>query len=156
VNSIVPVALSIPIKNISPEGFWIFLQKRVEKGSLNGFLEFPGGKIQPKEKPEDAALRELREETGFNALSSECCYKLLKIYPFSYLDRSVCLYAHIMRGDSLVTSVENWHFIPFSMTYENSEKFVNSIIEASRGIIFDLVDFIKPYSLENCSDLLWK
>ncbi|MGA8302133.1 MAG: A/G-specific adenine glycosylase [Thermoplasmata archaeon] len=44
-----------------------FVQRRAPSGLLGGLWEFPGGKIGPKERPEDAAVRELREETGFRA-----------------------------------------------------------------------------------------
>ena len=37
---------------------------RPEGVPLAGLWEFPGGKIQPGETPEDAAVRECREETG--------------------------------------------------------------------------------------------
>ncbi len=38
--------------------------KRSEKTTSSGLWNFPGGKIEEKEKPEQAALRELKEETG--------------------------------------------------------------------------------------------
>jgi 8-oxo-dGTP diphosphatase len=42
-----------------------FLVGRREEGApLAGYWEFPGGKIQPGESPEDAAVRECLEETG--------------------------------------------------------------------------------------------
>ena len=46
-----------------PEGRW-FLQRRPPRGLLGGLWEFPGGKIEPGERWEEAARRELREETG--------------------------------------------------------------------------------------------
>ena len=42
----------------------VLLAKRPEGRPLAGLWEFPGGKIEAGEKPEDALLRELREELG--------------------------------------------------------------------------------------------
>jgi 8-oxo-dGTP diphosphatase len=36
---------------------------------LAGYWEFPGGKCRPGEPPEDAAVRECREETGFEVIA---------------------------------------------------------------------------------------
>lgn len=41
--------------------------RQFRHGSGQVTLEFPGGMIDPGENPEQAALRELREETGFHA-----------------------------------------------------------------------------------------
>jgi A/G-specific adenine glycosylase len=51
---------------LSEKGRW-FVQRRAPSGLLGGLWEFPGGKIERYERPEDAARRELREETGFRA-----------------------------------------------------------------------------------------
>lgn len=50
---------------IDPEGK-VLVQKRAENRSLAGLWEFPGGKIEPDERPEDALVRELNEELGIS------------------------------------------------------------------------------------------
>ena len=42
----------------------VLLAQRPEGKSLAGLWEFPGGKMEPGERPEDALIRELREELG--------------------------------------------------------------------------------------------
>lgn len=42
----------------------IFIQQRPENGHLGGLWEFPGGKCAADEKPEQAVVRETREELG--------------------------------------------------------------------------------------------
>ena len=41
----------------------IFIQKRLDTGVWSGFWEFPGGRIEPGETPEEAVVREYEEET---------------------------------------------------------------------------------------------
>jgi 8-oxo-dGTP diphosphatase len=42
----------------------ILIAQRPEGKALAGLWEFPGGKVDPGERPEDALIRELREELG--------------------------------------------------------------------------------------------
>lgn len=50
-------------------GLWVrdgcvFLQRRAEQGLFAGLWELPGGKVEPGETPEEAVVREFREELG--------------------------------------------------------------------------------------------
>ena len=49
----------------------ILLTRRPEGKPMAGLWEFPGGKMHPGEPPEDAVIRELREELGID-ISSNC------------------------------------------------------------------------------------
>jgi 8-oxo-dGTP diphosphatase len=44
----------------------VLLAKRPEGKPMAGLWEFPGGKVQDGESPEEALIRELREELGIN------------------------------------------------------------------------------------------
>lgn len=56
----------------------VLLAKRPEGKPMAGLWEFPGGKVEPGETPEEALARELREELGLD-LSGAC------LAPFSFV-----------------------------------------------------------------------
>lgn len=49
------------------------IQRRAPGGLLGGLYEFPGGKIEPGERPSEAARRETREEVGLHLGSLQPC-----------------------------------------------------------------------------------
>ena len=48
----------------------VLITQRLDGKSLAGLWEFPGGKIEPGERPEPALIRELREELGIDVTAS--------------------------------------------------------------------------------------
>jgi 8-oxo-dGTP diphosphatase len=54
---------------IDPDGR-VLLAQRPEGKSLAGLWEFPGGKVDPGETPEQALVRELHEELGIETAAS--------------------------------------------------------------------------------------
>ncbi|MBU2532717.1 MAG: (deoxy)nucleoside triphosphate pyrophosphohydrolase, partial [Alphaproteobacteria bacterium] len=49
----------------------VLIARRPPGKPMAGLWEFPGGKVQPGETPEEALIRELREELGIE-LCDEC------------------------------------------------------------------------------------
>jgi 8-oxo-dGTP diphosphatase len=48
----------------------VLVQQRPEGRQMAGLWEFPGGKIDPGETPEEALIRELREELAINVTAA--------------------------------------------------------------------------------------
>jgi 8-oxo-dGTP diphosphatase len=59
----------------------ILLARRTEGRDLAGLWEFPGGKVEPGESPEDALVRELREELGISAAVGASVIRVQMAYP---------------------------------------------------------------------------
>ena len=59
----------------------ILLARRTVGRDLAGLWEFPGGKVEPGESPEDALVRELREELGIEASVGEPLLRVPQHYP---------------------------------------------------------------------------
>ena len=63
----------------------ILLARRTEGRDLAGLWEFPGGKVDPGETPEQALARELREELGIEARVGEPVIAVPQQYPHKRL-----------------------------------------------------------------------
>lgn len=59
----------------------ILLASRTAGRDLAGLWEFPGGKVEPGESPDDALVRELREELGIEACVGEALICVPQQYP---------------------------------------------------------------------------
>ena len=62
----------------------VLMARRPEGKTLAGLWEFPGGKVEQGERPEDALIRELKEELGINVEHS--CLAPLTFASHSYPD----------------------------------------------------------------------
>jgi len=59
----------------------ILAARRSQSMSHPGQWEFPGGKIEPEEKLEDAIAREIREELGINVIPQTILTPVVHAYP---------------------------------------------------------------------------
>lgn len=85
----------------------IFIAQRPMGSHMGGFWEFPGGKLESNERPEDALVRELEEEIGIIATE----YQLFKKVEHEFDDRFITLYFFL---------VTNWDNQPYGREGQNS------------------------------------
>jgi len=79
----VKVVLVSAVALIDPDGR-LLLAQRPEGKSMAGLWEFPGGKVEADETPEEALIRELYEELGIETWES--CLAPLTFASHSYED----------------------------------------------------------------------
>ncbi len=65
-----PLVLVVAAALVDSDGR-VLIAQRPEGKSMAGLWEFPGGKIEADERPEDALIRELKEEPGI-AVKEAC------------------------------------------------------------------------------------
>jgi 8-oxo-dGTP diphosphatase len=73
----------------------VLLAKRPEGKAMAGLWEFPGGKIETGETPEDALIRELKEELAIDTVSS--CLAPLAFASHDYDDMHLILLLYACR-----------------------------------------------------------
>jgi len=65
-----PIVIVAACALLDTEGA-VLIAKRPAGRPLAGLWEFPGGKVEAAERPEDALIRELREELGIEIAASD-------------------------------------------------------------------------------------
>jgi 8-oxo-dGTP diphosphatase len=73
----------------------VLVAQRPQGKSLAGLWEFPGGKVDPGERPEAALIRELREELGIEV--KEPCLAPLTFASHAYEDFHLLMPLYVCR-----------------------------------------------------------
>jgi 8-oxo-dGTP diphosphatase len=73
----------------------VLIAQRPQTKSLGGLWEFPGGKVEPGETPEDCVIRELKEE--LNVTSWKSCLAPLTFASHSYDDFHLLMPLYVCR-----------------------------------------------------------
>ena len=75
-------------------------------GDWKDYWEFPGGKIEPNESPEDAIVREIKEELDTEIIPLEMFHTVEYDYPNFHLSMD-CFYAVVKQGDLVLKEAED-------------------------------------------------
>ncbi len=73
----------------------VLIAQRPEGKQLAGLWEFPGGKVDPGERPEDSLIRELNEELGI--VVKEPCLAPLTFASYAYPDFHLLMPLYVCR-----------------------------------------------------------
>ena len=84
----------------------VLLAQRPEGKPMAGLWEFPGGKVEAGERPEETLIRELREELGIAV--SEPCLAPLTFASHTYPDFHLLMPLYVCRRwEGIVTAKEH-------------------------------------------------
>ena len=115
----------------------ILIAKRPNKKHLSGFWEFPGGKVEKGESPENALVREVKEELNIDINNK--CIAPLTFSEFNYENFHLLLLLYVCR---------RWEGEPMSME-KNQIKWVRAstlrqykMPPADDSLIYSLQDLL--------------
>lgn len=93
------------IKATNKEGEPIIFATQRGYGDFKGGWEFPGGKIEDGETPEEALVREIKEELDTEIVVGELIDTIEYDYPTFHLSMD-CFWAEIVSGDLVLKEHE--------------------------------------------------
>ena len=115
-KTIVPVSIGIFWESSRRESTALWMQKRQDPAhpEFDGLWEFPGGKIEPGESPQQALLREIQEEVSLT-LPPPWPLKFFGYYRVERKEVSIFLHVFLIKGTQKLLPPQQW------MTFSDSE-----------------------------------
>lgn len=99
-----PIILVVAVALVDADGR-VLIAQRPEGKSMAGLWEFPGGKVDPGETPEQALIRELQEEIGIDV--TENCLAPFTFASHRYDDFHLLMPLYVCRvWDGIVVARE--------------------------------------------------
>ena len=89
-----PIILVVAVALVDVDGR-VLIAQRPDKKMMGGLWEFPGGKVEIGELPEEALIRELDEELGIDV--SEKCLAPFTFASHGYLDCHLLMPLYVCR-----------------------------------------------------------
>ena len=100
----VPIILVVAVALVDVDGR-VLITRRPEGKPMAGLWEFPGGKVDPGETPEQALIRELQEEIGIDV--TENCLAPFTFASHHYADFHLLMPLYVCRvWDGMVVARE--------------------------------------------------
>lgn len=95
------------------DGKFFVAKRKSDKPTLAGFWEFPGGKIESEESPEECLRRELREEFDIDTEIFELLINYTHDYDFAQINFSVFRVEHLS-GDFIPSDHDEMRWLELS------------------------------------------
>ena len=89
----------------------ILIAKKKEGKPLAGFYEFPGGKVEEGENPEDSLVRELMEEMSIKVTVKDYVGKSIYDYGNGKVIELLGYTAEIIEGDIVLTDHDEYRWV---------------------------------------------
>lgn len=86
-------------------------------GEFKGQWEFPGGKIEPGETPQEALVREIKEELDTDIIVGEFIHTIEYDYPTFHLSMD-CFWCEVIRGDLILKEAEASRWLSKDQLYD--------------------------------------
>ena len=87
---------------MNEEGKTVIFATQRGHGELKGGWEFPGGKIEPGETPQEAIKREIMEELQTEIVVGDKLHTIEYDYPMFHLSMD-CFFSEVVSGDLILT-----------------------------------------------------
>lgn len=126
------ISILIPYYKENQRTF-VWCQQRGGHDNLSGLLEFPGGKIEAKETPELAAIREVLEETGISLKLEQ----IQRLGSFEFDDLTI--FVHIFEDLNDLFSESGYHVLSYLI--ENKGK----ILPNNESILNEFDRFLRDF-----------